>query len=230
MKKGQVEAPIELVVAVIVLAMSLALAFYVMGRTDESKCISMLKTETEKLQSAMLDVALGSPPTSRTVYFKMPKCGSIDVQVLQFVYYNDPTYCKLCPSHYGGCWQIIPASVSKQGDDNVLVPVTDAISCINMAGEIEITEAGCSDAGRLTNDPCPSASEIQPCNPRLSSTLRESASWASFYGGRGGFRNYEINLTKQTAVTGSPSRQVGQIRVCIAPVGQATATARGRTA
>ena len=64
--KAQVEAPVELFIAIIVLAMSMALAFMVMSQTEEGKCIATLKTEIDALKSAMNEVAIGASGTSNT--------------------------------------------------------------------------------------------------------------------------------------------------------------------
>lgn len=209
--RGQMEAPIELFVAIVVLASSMALAFYVMGQTEEGKCIATLKTETEKLQAAMLDVAFASPPTSRTVLFNMPRCGNTIVEGLQFVYYSDPEYCRLCPAHYGGCWQIVPIARDKEG---MYHAVSQAVSCVNMAGDIWIEED--EDCEGLSSEPCPP--EEPNCKidvPRgvwSEDPLESRSRWVTM-GKLQGVSVYKIVLTKGVSLKGG--EEVGLIKVCV---------------
>ncbi len=210
-KRGQVEAPIELFVAMIILALSLALAFAVASQTEKGKCISKLKTETEKLQSAMFEVSIASPPTSKKVVFTMPVCGEDDVNVLQFVYFDNPQYCALCPGQYGGCWQIIPTSLKKDGS---LRQLTDAISCVNMAGctILQTDESPECDVKLKVGSPCPP--DTLDCNPKG----LPKAQWNAF-GKQGSNQVYEITLTKSTAIGGSgtscANQEVGVINICV---------------
>ncbi|PIN95929.1 hypothetical protein COU39_03505, partial [Candidatus Micrarchaeota archaeon CG10_big_fil_rev_8_21_14_0_10_60_32] len=212
--RAQVDAPIELFVAIIVLMASMSLAFYLMQQTDEGKCTAQLRTETEKLQSAMLDVALASPPTSRTVAFEMPRCGKINVQILQFVYYSEPEYCRACPSHYGGCWQIIPVSIDRDGK---YTTVSDAVSCIQMSGDMRL-EAD-ETCGALSGNPCPVdapdcgsgvtgiSSKVWNGNPEDSPSR-----WVTF--GKQDTTVYRITLTKTTTLIGHEG-EAGSIKICI---------------
>ncbi len=217
MKRGQVDAPIELFVAVIILMASMSLAFYLMNQTNESKCIAQLKTETDKLQSAMLDIALASPPTSRTITFEMPRCGSVNVEVLQFVYYSSPEYCRLCPAHYGGCWQIVPISVDRYGQYSV---VSDAVSCVQMSGDLWIDDEGCdSDSINLGDSPCPyGETQCDFEKTSVSNSVLENSRWATL-GKETGSNIYKITLTKTTRLTGGS--EAGAIRVCAKPANKA---------
>ena len=215
--RAQVDAPIELFVAMIVLAASMSLAFYLMQQTDEGKCTAQLKTETEKLQAAMLDVALASPPTSRTVVFEMPRCGKMNVEVLQFVYYSEPDYCRLCPAHYGGCWQIVPVSIDQDGK---YVVVSDAVSCIQMSGDTWLdADESCL---ALSADPCaPGAPNCDPSVTGVSRTVwngnpDDSPSRWMTLGKQPGTTKYRITLTKSTTQKASVG-EVGQIRICAQP-------------
>lgn len=165
--RGQVDAPIELVVAVIILVMSLTLAFYVIDKSDEAKCMAELKSSTQHLQEAMQDIALGSQGTRKTISFAMPRCGNARIEGVRFVYYSDPNYCNLCPSNYGGCWQIVPIT-SNQG---TYVPLTDAAVCVNLPGNRIAIQ---SKAGPVDGKPCELLNP-NPCPPNAAScTVRES--------------------------------------------------------
>ncbi len=193
----------------IILALSLALAFAVASQTEKGKCISKLKTETEKLQSAMFEVSIASPPTSRKVVFTMPVCGEDEVNVLQFVYYSKAQYCALCPGQYGGCWQIIPASLKR---DNSLRQLTDAISCVNMAGCTILETQSDSDCVKIEEAPCPDGTS--DCAKGFPGE-KQGARWNAF-GKQGSEQTYEITLTKSTAISG-PCGDVehGVIKICV---------------
>ncbi len=212
--RGQTDAPIGLFVAVIILAVSMGLAFSLMNQTNQSKCIAQLKTETEKLQSAMLDVALASPPTSRTVTFEMPRCGDISVEVMQIVYYSEAEYCRLCPAHYGGCWQIVPISVDKEGKYSV---VSDAVSCIQMAGQIHLTNEDCEegwDALSLNDEPCPASEPDCRSASGVGSEVLDASRWLTL-GRESSTRLYNIRLTKGTTLR--EGKELGLIKVCVKP-------------
>ncbi|NYZ77903.1 hypothetical protein H0N96_00695 [Candidatus Micrarchaeota archaeon] len=214
-ERGQVEAPIELFVAMIILAISLALAFAVASQTEKGKCISKLKTETEKLQSAMFEVSIASPPTSKKVVFTMPVCGEDDVNVLQFVYFDKAQYCSLCPGQYGGCWQIVPASLKKDGSIRQL---TDAISCVNMAGCTILQEddsLNCESGISLSQDACPPGDA--PCETKGFPGENQGAHWNAF-GKQPGEQVYEITLTKATIIGGTGEAcegEVGVVKICV---------------
>ncbi|MFH0835124.1 MAG: hypothetical protein V1881_02180 [Candidatus Micrarchaeota archaeon] len=214
-KRGQMEAPIELFVAVIVLSLSLAIAFSVMSRTDEGKCIAKLRTETDKLQAAMLDVAFASPPTSRSVNFEMTRCGNVAIDGLRFVYYSKAEWCELCQAHYGGCWQIVPVSRDKDGSYKV---VSDAVSCVNIAGDIFLRQDPNCD--ELSSNPCPP--DEPDCNsgvPRgiwSGDPLNSPTRWLTM-GKSGTGTAYRITLTKSVTAGSEESghgSEAGEIIVC----------------
>ncbi len=214
--RGQVDAPIELFVAIIILASSMALVYSVWNQVDEGKCIAALKIETQKLQSAMLDVSIASPPTSRTVNFAMPNCGGKKVRVLQFVYFPDAKYCRLCPGSYGSCWQIIPNAVDSKG---TMTPITDAISCVNMAGDTVISQE--ADCGTLTPDKMPSEND---CKTNYGSECSvfgyddTDIEWQTF-GAPKGSQYFTIKLTKGLAI--GEGVEQGKINVCIREISDA---------
>ncbi len=206
--RAQVDAPIELFVAIIILVSSMALVYSVWNQVDEGKCIAALKIETQKLQSAMLDVSIASPPTSRTVNFAMPNCGGKKVRVLQFVYFPDAKYCRLCPGSYGSCWQIIPNAVDSKG---TMTPITDAISCVNMAGDTVISqEATCA---LLSSSPTP-----DNCQTNYGSECSvfgyegEDIKWQTF-GAPKGSQYFTVKLTKGLVI--DQGTEQGKINVCI---------------
>ncbi|MEM4255338.1 MAG: hypothetical protein QXR53_03345 [Candidatus Norongarragalinales archaeon] len=211
--KSQVSAPIELFVAVIILAMALGLGLKVIGDVEEGKCVATLKTQTQQLKNAMIDVALGSAGTTRTVYFDLPTCGNEKVDGLQFVLYLQPEYCRLCQGNYGYCWQVVPIS-RDPANRNRYSQVPDAISCVNMAGDVQIKE--CAGGIQLSNAPC---FQEAGCNPTdfgvTTSVWREGdptspSRWKTLSGLD--VRSFKIKLTKTTELAGGNER--GSIEVC----------------
>ncbi|MEW5955011.1 MAG: hypothetical protein AB1626_00550 [Candidatus Micrarchaeota archaeon] len=160
MKRGQVSAPVELFVAVIIMAMSMALAFFVMSQTQSAQCEDQLRAEMRSLAGKLLDVSLGSPPTSREVTVHMTKCGNLEVRALRIVHYTKPVYCRNCPTAAGECWQIIPVEYNVKS--NAYYPVLNAITCVDMPTAVQLAEGTEADGCvPLSNDPCPATDERQ---------------------------------------------------------------------
>jgi hypothetical protein len=156
-RRGQVEAPIELFVAVIILVMSMALALTVWNGMQEQECVAKIKTVMSRVQNAMVSIAISSPPSTRIETITFPRCGKYDVKAVQLAYFSKPEYCRLCPGHYGGCWQLIPLS---HGADGKYSTLTDAITCVQISGQIDLrwddNPSSCSTSEqRLKDCPCP---------------------------------------------------------------------------
>ncbi|MDP3742699.1 MAG: hypothetical protein Q8R15_05270 [Candidatus Micrarchaeota archaeon] len=156
--KGQASGPIELVVAVIILVASMGLAFMVLQNTQSAQCTDKLKSQMRGLEAIMLDVALGSPATSREVDIELASCGGTSIEAIRVVYYDSPAYCGKCPASGGGCWIIEPLSYSK--DEQEYFTVRDATTCINIPGKVLLKTDDACDASLITtsetNNPgCP---------------------------------------------------------------------------
>jgi hypothetical protein len=158
-RKAQVEAPIELFVAVIILAMSMALALSVWGNMQEQECVAKIKTTMSRVQNAMVSIAISSPPTTRIETIAFPRCGKYDVRAVQFAYFSKAEYCRLCPGHYGGCWQLIPLSYDAASGQ--YSSLTDAITCVQVSGQLrlawdgDVVCAGGGSEGSFNHCPCP---------------------------------------------------------------------------
>ncbi len=143
--KAQASGPIELVVAVIILVASMGLAFMVLESTQNAQCTDKLKSQMRNFEAIMLDVALGSPSTSREVDIELASCGGTSIEAMRVVYYDSPNYCGKCPASGGGCWIIEPLSYSK--DEQQYFTVRDATTCINMPGKILLrSDESCLDS------------------------------------------------------------------------------------
>ena len=220
--KSQTSAPIELFVAVIILAMTLSLGLKIMGDVEEGKCVSKLQSQTQSLKNAMIDVSLGSAGTKKSVYFQFPTCGSKKIEALQFVLFKKPELCKLCPGTYGHCWQIVPVA-RDPADRERFIRVSEGISCVNMAGDIQLSSSDCgSGAGsyELSNNPCfddPLTQEDETAHcvstkfGVLSSIdVAEVSSWNTLAAGRD--RALVINLTKTVRL--AEGGEKGAIEIC----------------
>ncbi|NYZ75353.1 hypothetical protein H0O03_03785 [Candidatus Micrarchaeota archaeon] len=153
-RRAQVSAPIELFVAVIIMAMSMALAFYVMSNTQSAQCEDQLRAEMRSFAGKLLDVSLGSPPTSREVTMHMTKCGDIEVKAMRIVHYTNPTYCRNCPSAAGGCWQLIPVVYNQKS--KAYNSLFNAITCVDMPASVQLGyDTSNPQCVALSTDPCP---------------------------------------------------------------------------
>ncbi len=124
----------ELVVAVIILVASMGLAFIVLENTQTAQCTDKLKSQMRGLEAVMIDVALGSPATSREAQVELATCGGNSIEAVRIVYYDSPQYCGKCPTTGGGCWIIEPLAYRNAEQEYSVM--RDATSCINMPGRV----------------------------------------------------------------------------------------------
>jgi len=207
-RKAQVEAPIELFVAVIILAMSMALALSVWNNMQEQECVAKIKTTMSRLQNSLVYLAQGSPPSTRIETLSFPRCGKYDIKAVQFAYFSKPEYCQLCVGHYGSCWQLIPLSYGSDGKYRAL---TDAITCVQLSGRIELSwDSTCSSENVLKTAPCP---DPDGCNGKVYSIPTELCSDCVYRSlGRPEEGNsYVLRLTSSKA---SAPEIAKDIRVC----------------
>ncbi len=171
LRKSQVEAPIELFVAVIILTMSMALALNVWNSMQEQQCVARIKTTMSRVQNALVSIAISSPPTTRLETIDFPSCGQYNIKAVQFAYFSKPEYCRLCPGQSAGCWQLIPLSY---GADGTYSALTDAITCVQTSGPISLSwddSADCSSGsgGSFNYCPCPNdATQSHSCEESVS--------------------------------------------------------------
>ncbi|MEK6923987.1 MAG: hypothetical protein AABW54_01990, partial [Candidatus Micrarchaeota archaeon] len=94
MKKGQAAwGSMEVLLSVIMLGFSMGIVFFAMQSLEDTRCIATLKAQTTSLENAMLDVALGAPPTQRKVDYSFPSCRGYQMAALRFVYYKNAKFC-----------------------------------------------------------------------------------------------------------------------------------------
>jgi hypothetical protein len=221
--KGQVDAPIELVIAVIILVLSMALGFYVIQQSETGRCLAQLRASTQHLQEAMQDIALGSTGTRKTVFFDMPKCGGLKVDVVWFVYFDKPEFCHACSTNYGGCWQIVPGSKTDIG----YVRLEDAVACVNMPGKrIELQPKGGEACVQLSSNPCPigdrggtgpNSGSGDVCNanvPKSVWTGRADDSPSRWQTLGREYASYTITLEKSVAISENGGGEIGVINIC----------------
>ncbi len=209
--RGQVDAPIELVIAIIILVASLSLAFFVIQQSETGRCIATLKTQVQHLQEAILDVGLGSAGTKKTVRFDMPRCGDKTVEGLQFVNFKRAEFCRACPGSFNGCWQIIPLARTAQG----LVQMREAATCIDLPSERITLNPAPQTLGAcqlLSNSPCPSGNNcVSELGISQSLLNRENAVWQTF--SREGSTHYVIDLRKYVSSRGTTVEN-SEIQIC----------------
>ncbi|MFH1107243.1 MAG: hypothetical protein V1787_05085 [Candidatus Micrarchaeota archaeon] len=232
--RGQ-EAPIELVIGIIILLASMGIALAVMGNASKTRCVSELRGQIDTLKLAMQDLSIQSPPSMRKVFFTMPSCGGDSVDVIRFVYYNREINCRACPGHYSSCWKIEPysyeTSTQKYLQSATLIQ-TEA--CIDLAGAITLIDensAGNNACMPLSDSPCitPGCTADQA---GLVDALMPSGRVASYrtFGrfdsdGNPTSRKFEITLRKTVVAGGGAcdGSECGAILICVKPCGVAGA-------
>ena len=236
MFRSQVSAPIELVVAIIILVTSITLALFVLNDVGRTQCSAQLKSEVQKLQLAMQDLALQSPPSTRQMFFTMPSCKDFSVDAVRFVYFNDPKYCRECPGQLGGCWKIDLATYKPTSDGEIgsyaqqSQSLSSASVCVDIAGDLELIDENLNGANpecvSLSPNPCPATTpDGQPISPGECSALvsgvpstiyREGANSPAHYLTLGkssrADRVFKVEL-KKGLYTGSQG-ETGAIYVC----------------
>ncbi len=170
----------EILIATIILGMSMGVVFYSLKNIEETRCIADLKSSNVALQNAMLDVALGSPPTTRQVVYKMPTCGDKSVEAVRFAYYKEKELCRLCPGQYEGCWIIEPTVYDYTLKK--LYRLEDASVCVQMPADISIEAVSAGDClgDQMTNTPCPKYLPDSP-NPGTCDILKTTGFKSPIY-------------------------------------------------
>jgi type II secretory pathway pseudopilin PulG len=223
----------EVLIAVIIMGFSISIVSYALSNISNTQCVEQLKSQTTALQNAMLDVALGSPPTRQVVSYNFPSCNGQEVAALRFVKYTNPAYCGLCPGQYGSCWIIEPTIYDSNSGS--YYTETDASVCVNMPAAIDLQpidstyDSGVNGPPACTSDYAGQLFSQTPCPPSASGTCSVSTSgvptsvynpsatpsnpnqnqfWT--FGKVGGQSTFVIELDK----VAEPS-QAGVIQVCI---------------
>lgn len=220
--KAQASGPIELVVAVIILVASMGLAFIVLQNTQSAQCTDKLKSEMRNLEAAMLDVALGSPSTSRESDVELATCSGTSIEAIRVVYYDSQSRCGKCPATGGGCWIVEPMSYSIA--EKQYVVVYEATTCINMPGRVLLendeqclsdlvaTNSGCPPNAKESREGCGLAPSTYQGN-----AVSTSSSRLATLGKEPGETQYKARITKAFATaSGDPV-----LKICFLTKGQA---------
>ncbi len=235
-RRSQVDAPIELVIAIIILLASLSIAMLIFGDTGKQKCFAELRGEVQKLQLAMQDLALQSPPSTRSVYFTFPSCGSERIDILRFAYYSRPEYCKACAGQYAGCWKLEMASWDRNAESYTQSPeLYNSGICVDVSGNMILydqnDQGGMQDpeCQPLSDTPCSSGIDLlsdSECTFQKSGVIRDvfnpgavaetSSRWKTL--GREA-STYQIRLTKAIG-TCPDSSSCPAIAICAKPLRQ----------
>jgi len=220
-RRGQADAPIELVIAIIIMVTSLGMAFYVINTSKADQCLATLKTQTQQLQEAILDVGLGSAGSKKTVRFQMPRCGDQTIVGIQFVKYESAELCRRCPGHYDGCWQIVPLADTKDG----LTRIPEAITCIELPAKRVTIEQDqlTGSCSRLSDTPCPDRStecleQLGITSNIYSGAVSDPTKWVTL--GNEESRQFLITFNKVLSVGDLTGHT--QIKMCAVPVGART--------
>jgi type II secretory pathway pseudopilin PulG len=152
--RGQMTAPVELFIAVIIMTISMGIALSIYNGFDNTQCEFQQKTQNENLQEKMQEVAIGSWGTSKVVDYVMERCPQQSTVAVRIVHYSDPQYCRTCSGNYGnGCWLIEPMAYTPDG---TLSPIDKATVCVELSESLKLSidnSASCN--GVVTQSACP---------------------------------------------------------------------------
>lgn len=214
-KRGQSSGPIELVVAVIVMMASMGLAFMVFSNSESARCTNQLHAQIRGVEAALIDVALGSPSTTREVNLELGKCGDLNVEGVRVVYYSKPSFCQRCPSTGSGCWVLEPLTYSTKTQSYAVVG--DAATCVNIPGQIALevndNQNTCFGESKVNQDACPlnAKDDASGENCGIPSTAIETANGPKVLtlSKTTSERQYKIRITKgYSQASGTPALSV----------------------
>ena len=228
-RRGQISAPIELFVAVIIMTLSIALSLYIWDVFQKIQCSYRIKSQNENLQEAMQEVALGSSQTSKTVEYVMERCPGSPVEAIRFVHFgaDDSKYCRRCPGNYGGCWIIEPLTYDPR--NGLLTGLSDASVCVELSESISLNPvSGTAECSiDLSSMPCPPTLDGSPVDTAKCASLVKgdisqnvwspaggSGEWTTFARTAAYSSVYKIRITKQTTAGGATGGR-GQLDLCV---------------
>jgi len=215
-QRAQVSAPIELMLAVIIMTASLTLAMFVINMSQQAECTQKIKGEVEKIQGGFQDLSIAYSGTTRSIPIVLPRCKGA-IEALRFAYYPEPQYCYACPGAYKGCWKIEPLVWNR--DLKNYVTVGDAAVCIDMSGQTNIKLAsGCSGtkyASLYENTTCPTGVGLTGVGKEGCGAPPATSSDFHFITlTTAGAEAYTINMTKSVGAKGE-----ALINICASRVG-----------
>lgn len=227
-KRAQMSAPIELFIAVIIMSLSMGLAFYLYNNISDTQCEYRLKTQNERLQEAMQEVAMGSWGTSKLVDYTMERCSSRSVEAVRVIHYTNQKYCSRCAGNYGGgCWVIEPLTYisSGAGETGILAPLVDSSVCVELSEALRLNiDPSGSCNGKVSESVCPTrvqgrAISQSECDEMsyASSGAYDNAMFATFERLTEGNLAFKVKITK-SATAGNIEGSAGQIDLCVSQV------------
>lgn len=223
-KRGQMSAPMELFIAVIIMTLSMSLAFYLYNGINDTQCEYRLKTQNERLQEAMQEIAMGSWGTSKMVDYAMERCTGRSVEAVRVIHYTNQKYCSICSGNYGGgCWIIEP--LTYDAGTGILTSLVDSSVCVELSEALKLnidTSAACN--GRVSDSVCPTKvqgksitqSECEEMS-YASAGAYDNAMFATFERLTEGNQMFKIKITK-SATAGNIEGSAGQIDLCVSQV------------
>ncbi len=93
LRKGQVSAPFEVLVAVIVMGFVILAGTYALKNLSENTCLGDKRKEMGDLVSSLRDVVLGSDLTFRNITFQTKACFNAKAESIQLNIYNEQSRC-----------------------------------------------------------------------------------------------------------------------------------------
>ncbi len=92
-KKAQVDAPFEVLVAVILMGFVILAGTYALKNLSQNICIGEKRQDLSEFKNALRDVVLGSDLTFKNIYIKSKSCFNREHEITKIVTYSDPHRC-----------------------------------------------------------------------------------------------------------------------------------------
>jgi hypothetical protein len=125
--RGFADGPFQMFIAVIVMAMSLTIGFYLMNTVNCWKCTETAKVESTNFREALSNVGRSDQGTMKKVQVEVPSC--VDGYYLKHITGSGLNCKYFCPEHPNECWVL--SWESECGGEQ-------STECIDIPGDIDI--------------------------------------------------------------------------------------------
>ncbi len=149
LRKGQVSAPFEVLVAVIVMGFVILAGTYALKNLSENTCLGDKKKEMGELTSSLRDVVLGSDLTFRNISFQTKACFDAKYERIELNQYSDPARCS---AYCGGGVQCVLLEYIYEDEVKLQRKYPIQPICTGIASNINFTTLY-SDCGLVEDDP-----------------------------------------------------------------------------
>ena len=169
--KGQVSAPFEILVAVIVMGFVILAGTYALKNLSENTCLGDKRKEMGDLVSSLRDVVLGSDLTFRNITFQTKACFNSKAESIQLNAYNEQSRCTAYCGSGVSCvlLEYVYNDEAKQQRKYPIPPICTGLpTTINFSTtELECGLSGPDDPNWVLINPIGNVTGIEPGRYRL---------------------------------------------------------------